>query len=77
MFKIDDRVKPVRSTWRGTIVETVDRWHLVSLDGPSRRADRNFMGKGLEWFHEEDLCAVCKPREINQALSVLASYKLV
>lgn len=56
-MKIDDRVQPKRGIYAGRIVETVDRWHLVSLDGPSRNPDRNFMGKGLEWFHEEELKA--------------------
>jgi hypothetical protein len=75
-MKIDDRVGPVNSQYRGRIIETVDRWHLVHLDGPSRNPKRNFMGRGMEWFHESDLLPVCKPKELNQAFSALANYKL-
>lgn len=78
-MKIDDRVGPRRGTFRGRIIESIDRWHLVHLDGPSRNPERNFMGRGLEWFHEEDLLLACTPKEqglTHKALSnLLVAYK--
>jgi hypothetical protein len=76
-MNIDDRVGPVGSTYRGKIVESVDRWHLVHLDGPSRNAERNFMGRGLEWFHESDLLPVCKPQELKLTHKALANLLTV
>ena len=76
MFNIDDRVGTVRSNKRGTIVETVDRWHLVSMDGHWSERQR-FDGRDLVWYHEEDLLPACSGGEINNAFAVLAHYKLV
>lgn len=76
-MKIDDRVGPVRSTYRGRIIESVDRWHLVHLDGPSRNPERNFMGRGLEWFHEDDLRLTCKPHELGLTHKALANLLTV
>ena len=72
-MNIDDRVGVDKSLYRGRIVESVDRWHLVHLDGPSRNAERNFMGRGLEWFHEDDLLHTSTPKQQGLAHKALAN----